>query len=129
MLKSSFSIQRSAFSSSVFLNEFLGRVKNLFGARDGLLRNAGRNATDALGDGLCALANSGCCAAHGLATRQRDLATALLFRRGSALGLASAALAGWTLAGALPGWALSGSALASNALASGAFSAFRLARR
>ena len=112
----------------MLLNEFLGRVKNLLGSRNGLLRNAGRNATDALGDGLGALADSRCCAAYGLATREGDLATRLLFRRRSALGLASAALASRTLAGAFPGSALTGSALASDTLASWALSASRLAR-
>jgi len=122
--------QHSAFRfvSGVFLNEFLGRVKNLLGSRNGLLRNAGRNATDALGDGFGALADARSCAAYGLATREGDLATRLLFRRRSALGLASAALASWTLAGAFPGSALSGSALASDTLASWALSASRLAR-
>ena len=127
--------QHSAFRfvSGVFLNEFLGRVKNLLGSRNGLLRNAGRNATDALGDGFGALADARCCAAYGLATREGDLATRLLFRRRSALCLASAALASWTLAswtlaGAFPGSALSGSALASDTLASWALSASRLAR-
>jgi len=119
--------------SGVFLNEFLRCVKNLLGACDSLLGNARRNATDALGDGFGALADARSCAAYGLATREGDLATRLLFRRRSALGLASAALASWTLAswtlaGAFPGSALSGSALASDTLASWALSASRLAR-
>src|SRR6476619_406360 len=114
--------------SGVFLNEFLCCVENLFSACDRLLRNAGCNATDTLGDRLGALGNSLCCAADCLATRQGHLASLRLFRRRSTLGFASAALASWTFARALTGRALTGSALASGPLASWALSASRLAR-